>query len=369
MKKVFAWGAIFITALVLPVAGVVVAGKPAGLYLEFPPVTRYVEHAGFAWPVFAMLATAIVIVVAPFEWRVFKSRRITGQGVGPGEVRRRLPWWGWGGLFANIIFWVLAWSRFEWFAPFQQFTFSSLWFSYIVVVNAWTYKRTGSCMMTSRPRVFGLLFLLSAVFWWYFEYLNRFVQNWYYVNVGDLSAWKYFLFATLPFSTVLPAVLGTYELLKSSKKAGAGLDDFIRIDFKGRGRLAGVLALGIACAGLAGIGVWPDCLFPLLWLSPLLIVVGVQAVMGYSTVFSPVRYGCWRNVYLLALAALVCGGFWEMWNFFSFAQWKYTVPYVQALLLFEMPLLGYAGYLPFGIECAVVAEIAGFNIHSRDDNQ
>lgn len=26
----------------------------------------------------------------------------------------------------------------------------------------------------------------------------------------------------------------------------------------------------------------------------------------------------------------------------------------------EMPMLGYAGYLPFGIECALIAELAGW---------
>ncbi|MCX5879514.1 MAG: hypothetical protein NTY44_10440 [Deltaproteobacteria bacterium] len=57
------------------------------------------------------------------------------------------------------------------------------------------------------------------------------------------------------------------------------------------------------------------------------------------------------------LAALLCGLFWEMWNFYSLAKWVYHVPFVQRFHLFEMPLLGYAGYLPFGMECLVVAEM------------
>jgi hypothetical protein len=39
-----------------------------------------------------------------------------------------------------------------------------------------------------------------------------------------------------------------------------------------------------------------------------------------------------------------------MWNFFSFPKWHYQVPYVSFLHIFEMPLLGYGGYLPFGLE-------------------
>ena len=57
-----------------------------------------------------------------------------------------------------------------------------------------------------------------------------------------------------------------------------------------------------------------------------------------------------------ALAALVCGFFWEMWNYFSLARWTYSVPLVQRFQLFEMPLLGYAGYLPFGLVCAIIGD-------------
>jgi len=35
-------------------------------------------------------------------------------------------------------------------------------------------------------------------------------------------------------------------------------------------------------------------------------------------------------------------------------KWVYDIPYVDALRLFEMPILGYAGYLPFGVLCAQV---------------
>jgi len=44
-----------------------------------------------------------------------------------------------------------------------------------------------------------------------------------------------------------------------------------------------------------------------------------------------------------------------MWNYYSLSKWSYTVPYVNRFQLFEMPILGYAGYLPFGLECMVAA--------------
>jgi hypothetical protein len=82
-----------------------------------------------------------------------------------------------------------------------------------------------------------------------------------------------------------------------------------------------------------------------------LIITGVQAVCKEKTLFHALHAGDWRLVWLPALAALICGFFWEMWNFNSLAHWEYSVPLVQRFHLFEMPLPGYAGYLPFGLEC------------------
>jgi len=62
-------------------------------------------------------------------------------------------------------------------------------------------------------------------------------------------------------------------------------------------------------------------------------------------------------VFLPAIAALVCGFFWELWNVKSFAHWEYNIPYVDAYLVFEMPIIGYAGYLPFGLVCIAVAGV------------
>ena len=60
---------------------------------------------------------------------------------------------------------------------------------------------------------------------------------------------------------------------------------------------------------------------------------------------------------MAALAALICGWFWELWNVRSLAHWEYSIPFVDRFHLFDMPILGYAGYLPFGLECLAVADL------------
>lgn len=337
--------------LVLPVLGAIWAGKPIEQYLEFPPVTQYVQHADFSWVIFMLMAGVILLFVLPFEWSTFRCKRIIERR--PSSVCA-FPWWGWAGIVLGIVSWILAWTRFDWFMPLQIYIFTPLWFSYVITVNAFTYKRTGHCMIIDRPAYMVRLLVASAFFWWFFEYLNRFVQNWFYEGVGNLDGLEYFLMATFPFSTVLPAVMGTYELLVSYPRVGAGLDDFIKIPVK-RPVLTAWIALLLFCCVLLVLGIWPDCMFPFLWVAPLIIITSIQRIMGRETIWTGVGHGRWKDIYLFALSALICGVFWEFWNFHSYAKWKYSVPFVDALKIFEMPLLGFAGYLPFGLECAVIA--------------
>ena len=335
----------------LPFLGVMLAGLPVQHYLEFPPETQYIDHAPFSWIAFTGYSLFILAVILPVFITILRKGKQVAQK--PTEFYP-FPWWGWIGLSTGLTAWILAWTRFPWFAVFQPHTFTLLWLSFIFVINALTYKRTGSCMIINRPKYFIMLFSVSAAFWWFFEYLNRFVQNWQYVGV-HFSSREYFFYATISFSTVLPAVLGTREWIQSFswvEKCNnlASLSIF-------QSKPIALSVLMASSAGIALIGIWPDYLFPLLWISPLLIIVSLQILSGENHVFSDIARGDWCLVISSALAALFCGCFWEMWNYFSLAKWIYNVPFVQRFQVFEMPVLGYAGYLPFGLECSLIGKI------------
>src|SRR5207245_8492586 len=59
--------------------------------------------------------------------------------------------------------------------------------------------------------------------------------------------------------------------------------------------------------------------------------------------------GDWRPIVSLSFGALICGFFWEMWNYYSWPKWIYHTPGAQFLEVFEMPLLGYGGYVAFAL--------------------
>jgi hypothetical protein len=222
----------------------------------------------------------------------------------------------------------------------------------IAVVNALTARRTGTCLLRRAPRQLAALFAASAAFWWLFEWLNRFVRNWHYLGVLDIGAVEYALHTSVCFSTVLPAVASMREWLGTCGPLQTRLADGPAWRVLNRPGLAWWL-MAAGASGLLLTGVWPMYFYAALWSAPLLLAVGFALLRRRVGWWTQIGAGDWRDAGSWALAALGCGLFWELWNYHSLAKWIYTVPHMQGWPVFEMPLLGYAGYLPFGLECAI----------------
>lgn len=338
----------------LPLAGIALADKPILNYFEFPPRTHYVAHSTFAWPLFVLTCLVGLLALAGISYLLIKDRRICKANREHRDLsNRRWPWWGWAGLVLMLGSWFLAWNRFTWFVDLQRMTFTPIWLGYILFINAWTWRREGQCLLKDETRFFVFLFPLSALFWWYFEYLNRFVQNWFYIGVDNYGPLQYVLLASLAFSTVLPAVMSTQQWLRSM----FGLRDLpvpTLPVFSFRRPLAIALLLFSSLA-LILLGIMPNLLFPFLWFAPLLLLFALQGIHGEPDLVLEFRRRGWQVIYLPALAALQCGFFWELWNYHSAAKWVYEVPFADRFKIFEMPVAGFTGYLPFGVECLAIA--------------
>ena len=140
---------IVLTALLigLPLLGAISTGHPISLYLEFPPHTQHIQHAPFSRPAFTFVGAGALLAGAVFIFLYLPRRPETY----PITARQKLPR---GGLVVGDLhtcFWLLAWKRFAWFKPLQNFTFTPLWLSYVVFVNALTCRRTGSCLSRGKP--------------------------------------------------------------------------------------------------------------------------------------------------------------------------------------------------------------------------
>lgn len=341
----------------LPLIGAWVAGRELAPLFRFPPPLGISDYPRFSW-IAAVAAMGVVSAMAlPWWWRrgaLSPPRRARPMRVGHlAPVRHcRFPLWGWAALAWIAFWWWLAWTRQPWFQWGQRYTFTPLWLGLIVVANALTWRRIGTCLLRRAPRQLAALFAASAAFWWLFEWFNRFVRNWHYLGVVDVGAVEYALHTSVCFSTVLPAVasvrewLGTCEPLQVLLTYGPAWRALNRPG-------VGWWLMAAGATGLLLTGVWPEYFYGALWSAPLLLAVGFALLRRRAGWWAQIAAGDWRDAGSWALAALGCGFFWELWNYHSLAKWVYTVPYVERWLVFEMPLLGYAGYLPFGLECAI----------------
>jgi hypothetical protein len=334
----------------LPVFGAWAAGRPLALLLRFPPG----EDLGGAYVRFSLCwALGVVACTGALAAAAGAVLRHNRQGAKPSKAGRSRTAPNQVDLVPTALrtgplrigpvaicgLWVLAWWAVAWWpgaGVAREDSFFPLWLGFTGLARSLTPG--------PRPRrPWVRLFFISAGFWWTFEWLNRFVQNWHYRGVEADTPLAYAAHATLCFSTVLPAVTAMADLVSGFCAVGeAGL----------RGsdspRRAGALAIG-GCAALFLTGFFPRQAYPALWLAPLALFLS--------------QTGLSRRSFTRALpwmaAALVCGFFWELWNFHSLPKWTYTVPFADTPHLFEMPMWGYAGYLPFGWECLVVVEWLG----------
>lgn len=263
----------------------------------------------------------------------------------------RFPPHGFAGLVLVGVCWVLNWGL---DGLRTHLLFFPQWLGYCLVVEALVQRRTGTSLLARSGKRYAALFFLSVPVWWLFEGLNQFTQNWIYLGREHFSDWAYFFYASLCFSTVIPAVFGTAELVASFRWARS-LKRWRGFRMHRRG-LWGLHAAGWGMLIL--MVVFPEGFFPLMWLSVFFILDPVNALRGRPSLIRIAATGDLRPLVILGAGALVCGFFWELWNVYAYPKWIYEIPYLEFFHVFEMPLAGYGGYIPFSWELfALVAAV------------
>ncbi len=247
------------------------------------------------------------------------------------------------GILLLAVVWPLAWFG---PSPYSAYTFFPLWLGYILTVDGLVFRRTGTSLLIRDGRRFLLLFAFSIPLWWLFELANLSLRNWSYVQAREYSRLGYAALASIAFSTVMPAIFVTAELYRTFEPF-ASARRWITVA-PSRWGLIAIAMLGLVMF-LASV-IFPDVAFPLVWIGLFLLVDAINALIGGKSLIDQFAAGRWDTVIVLFLAGITCGFFWEMWNFWSMPKWVYDVPYITQPKLFEMPLPGYGGYLPFALE-------------------
>jgi hypothetical protein len=262
------------------------------------------------------------------------AERNTGRG---------FPLHAWLGSFLILIFWGINWFgvglRTYW-------AFFPMWLGYCLAMDGLVFTRTGTSLLTRNIRKYVGLFVLSAPVWWIFELLNLRTKNWIYFGAESFTPLSYVFWTTLSFTTVIPAVFASAEFFASF--------DFIKRMGRGpvipKDKATTLRFFSIGWIMFASMLIWPLTFFPFMWISVYFILEPLNIWLGNRSLPDWTESGDWRPVIALWLGVLLTAFFWEMWNYFSYPKWLYHVSWGNWLHIFEMPVLGYGGYLPFALE-------------------
>jgi hypothetical protein len=255
-----------------------------------------------------------------------------------------MPFYGYIGVFIIILAEILLFMGVKivgiYFTPI-------VWTGYILFVDALNFKLYGNSLIKNRKNEFILMLPWSVLCWLIFEAYNFHLKNWFYIGLPDSALARTFGYVW-SFATIFPAILETNQLVNPlfknfNKKPSKTTDAKLTIYF-----IAGVLCLVVPLILPSEVASY---LFALVWVGFAFLLEPINYKLGGESLFREFEFGKMTTLLSLFVAGLICGFLWEFWNYWAIGKWIYTVPIPFAgPKIFEMPLLGYLGFLAFAVE-------------------
>lgn len=235
--------------------------------------------------------------------------------------------------------------------PFMKIWFFNFaWWSFILSVDSLNFRFSKSSPLSQSLKNFLFVAFISVFVWLIFELFNLRLKNWHYrslpSNYGE--RWLGYFIA---FSSVMPAMLEVSFLARKIFRKNYSLFQtrvsplFLKLS----------VSLGILSIFL-GLG-WPRIFFPLVWLCFIFLLEPFNYWLKNKTFLADLEKGEWRNIFSWLLAGLTAGFLWEFWNFWAGSHWEYSLPYLNFWRIFQMPIFGYSGFLPFALEIFAFGEL------------
>jgi hypothetical protein len=264
---------------------------------------------------------------------------------------RRFPWYGWLGLAVMLISEVCMLAHIE---PFYHWHTPIAWSGYIPFVDAIVWKRRGDSWIRNNRSELFFAACVSVPVWVLFELYNKYsIHSWYYLGLPDQRLVRDFGYAW-SFATIIPAIFETADLVSGSRDRRAPHDRLhpSRRERLGAGAWAMILLGGLMI--VVPMFVHSAWLAAPVWLGFILLLDPINARAGSESILADWRHGRRSRLVNLLVAGLVCGIVWEFWNYWGGTKWIYNVPILPEVRIFEMPILGFGGFPPFGVECFVM---------------
>jgi hypothetical protein len=264
----------------------------------------------------------------------------------------------WLGLIIMIVSEAATLVRIE---PFWSWNTPIAWTGFILFADSVVWQARHNSWLRSNPREFAFLALSSIPLWLVFEGYNRLIENWYYVGLPENPVLRLLGYAW-SFATIWPAIFEGAELISVQRQRDGTRQAFkFRDTYLVTDRQSATAFSAAAILIGAALLVWPlvrpsQYLAAPVWLGFIFLLEPINARLGAESLFvvSSTRnrvIGEFDRLKNLALSGFLCGILWEFWNYWSRAKWHYTVPIMEQLKIFEMPLPGYLGFPAFALEC------------------
>ena len=252
------------------------------------------------------------------------------------------------GIFGVILLLVSEVALFKKVDPFYSWFYCFAWWSYIFTLDAVVYRLKGNSLIINRTREFFLMIPWSIFIWSIFEAANLSLENWYYINLPHTMVERWLGYA-IAYGTVLPGMFVTAELLES---LGLFKNFKIKKTLLSKDGHSVLILLGAAC--LASSLLVPDYFFPLIWVGFIFLLEPLNYRFGGQSFLKDLEEGNPQRICRYLVAGLICGVFWEFWNFWALSKWVYTVPFFDKVKGFEMPFPGFLGFAPFAVQAYVM---------------
>ena len=263
-------------------------------------------------------------------------------------MTRALPARSWVGLFLMLASEAGMLARID---PFYSWHTPTAWTGYILFVDGIVWKRRGASWISHARGEFLAMVFLSVPLWLVFEMYNKYsIQNWYYIGLPEFLPLRYFGYVW-SFATITPAIFETADLVSSLRDRRAPVSraeppPSVPLDAAGCASIvAGAVMLGVPMFYHS-----PYLAAPI-WLGFIFLLDPINAAAGDESLRGDFSRGRYARLWHLMAAGLICGIVWEFWNYWAGTKWKYAVPILPNLRVFEMPVLGYGGFPPFALEC------------------
>jgi hypothetical protein len=257
----------------------------------------------------------------------------------------------WIALSVMIVSEAAAVARVE---PFWSWNTPIVWTAFILFADSIVFHARRSSWIRSNGREFCALAFVSIPLWLVFEAYNQVIRNWYYAGLPEQFVVRMFGYAWA-FSTIWPAIFESAELVAVWR----GKREPAPVGPAPRSASAPPLfsALSIAAGALMLVSplIVPASVAPFMaapvWLGFIFLLDPINRQLGGASLFADWATGRRDRLTNLFIGGLLCGLLWELVNYWSRAKWHYTVPIMENVKLFEMPLPGYLGFPAFAFEC------------------